>query len=189
MKEIWKDIPWYEWYYQASNLWNIKSLTRIDVINNRWWWKNIRKKKEKIIKPYNNGKWYMYVDLCINYKSKRKYVHILVANTFIENPKATVNHKNWIRHDNRLENLEWATYSENHLHKFNVLWYRLPKRRKHKQSKKVNQYTKNWKFIKTWHCIKEIEDKLNIFATSVSACCKWKLKTSWWYIWKYVHNN
>lgn len=50
--------------------------------------------------------------------SKCQYVHILVAQNFIPNPlnKPTVNHKDGNKHNNRVDNLEWNTYSENNQH-------------------------------------------------------------------------
>ena len=53
-----------------------------------------------------------------NFKGERKFIHRVVAETFLGKPKfrMTVNHKNGIKTDNRLENLEWATYKENNDH-------------------------------------------------------------------------
>lgn len=54
----------------------------------------------------------------INVYPKLYRLHILVAKTFIPNPenKRVVNHKNGNKSDNRVDNLEWNTYSENCLH-------------------------------------------------------------------------
>ena len=46
INEIWKDIVWYEWLYQVSNLWNVRTLYKLDKI---W-----RKLKGKILKKKQN---------------------------------------------------------------------------------------------------------------------------------------
>lgn len=61
---------------------------------------------------------YVYVDLYKNCKRKREYVHRLVAQAFIQNPNncPEVNHKNYIKDDNRVENLEWISRLHNMHH-------------------------------------------------------------------------
>ena len=69
----------------------------------------------KKLKGNNAAKGYLQVCIWNNNKAKFVYVHRLVAQTFIPNPynKPEVNHKNGIKTDNRLENLEWNTSKEN----------------------------------------------------------------------------
>jgi hypothetical protein len=68
----------------------------------------------RVLKP-GQGKGYLYVALCRNGVQCSKTIHRLVASAFIPNPenKCDVDHINRVRTDNRIENLRWATRSEN----------------------------------------------------------------------------
>lgn len=176
--EIWKDISWYEWIYQISNFGNVKSLK-----NGRWWiW------KEKLLK-YTTNKDYNMIRLWNNWKCY--LVHRLVAQAFIQNTenKPCVNHIDWNKRNNYVNNLEWVTYTENLIHKYHILWYKWSAKWKfgknNPSSKKVNQYDLEWNFIKTWWSIIDVKRKLNINKTSISLVCKWKLNKAGWFIWKY----
>lgn len=115
--EVWKDIPDWEGKYQISSLGRVRSLNfkqtgKTKVMSGIT---DIRGYKSIAFRP--NGR---------NSKQKHYMIHRLVAEVFIPNPenKPFVNHKNGVREDNRKENLEWVTRSENELHKI----YKLKKR-------------------------------------------------------------
>jgi len=69
-------------------------------------------------------------------------IHFMVASTFLSNPdeKPTINHKNKIRTDNRVENLEWSTYLEQNIHKSKVL---IKTYKSHKNGKTVLRINKD----------------------------------------------
>lgn len=113
--EIWKDIKDYEGLYQVSNYGAVKSLSKSWATGNN---NAIRKKSETIMKQATDSTGYKQVWLSKNNSPKNTLVHRLVAMAFIDNinNKKCVNHINSIRNDNRVENLEWCTHSENIIH-------------------------------------------------------------------------
>ena len=101
MCEVWKDI-------------SVNSNYEISVLG------NVRNKSTgKILKPNISVMGYLSIFLSKNNISIKYALHRLVALTFLPNfyNKDTVNHKNKIKNDNRLWNLEWASMKEQNIHK------------------------------------------------------------------------
>jgi hypothetical protein len=106
MKEEWKDIINYEGIYQVSSFGNV-----------------VRLPERKTLSPSIKSNGYKRVSLCKNGSVSEVNVHRLVALHFIHNPdnKPTVNHKDGIKTNNMICNLEWATMSEQMLHSSRIL--------------------------------------------------------------------
>lgn len=113
VQEIFKDIPNYEGLYQVSNLGNVKSLER----QCNHWCGGLRFLKERILKKRIDANGYIQVYLSKNGIMKPFKVHQLVAIEFLNHIpcgyELVVNHKNFNKLDNRVENLEIITTREN----------------------------------------------------------------------------
>lgn len=162
--EIWKDIKGYEGIYHISNLGNVKST---------------RKNKEIILKQTPDKDGYLKICLCKNNIKKNYIVHRLVAFSFVDFVlgKDYVNHKNGIKYDNRFENLEWCTITENNQHAFRTGLNVSPKGEDHYKIKLNNNIVLAIRNSNKKQ--REIAEEFNISQQTVSEVLLYK-------IWKHI---
>lgn len=115
MEEIWRPVKGFEGYYEVSDLGRVRSIDRVIYDSVR---KCDRLLKGRLLTERDNGHGYKSVMFCKNHKLYHKYVHILVAEAFIQNPSNLpyVNHKDENKGNNCADNLEWCTGSYNNLY-------------------------------------------------------------------------
>ena len=107
---MYKAIKNYEGIYEANELGQVRSVDRVVEYKDG----SVRRRKGKVLKPRMTQKGYAMVGLNKNGIVKKRYVHRLVAETFLPNPEnlPEVHHKNHDPKDNRAENLAWVTRAE-----------------------------------------------------------------------------
>jgi len=166
-KGMWKPVVGYEGLYEVSDTGQVRSLPRNGTVS-----------YSRILRP-NNVRGYLQVALQKNGKRKDFKVHRLVADAFIPNPerKRTVNHIDGNKGNNRVENLEWATDSENQLHSVYVLG--------NGKASEVEQYSKDGIFIKAWKRITDASTVLGIDDTSIVHNCAGRRSSAGGFVWKY----
>ena len=128
--EIWKDIP-----YSKNHI--ISNMGRL-----------YNKSTKKYVTGSNDGR---YMRISFERNKSHYAIHRLVAEVFVENPenKPYVNHKDSDTYNNKVENLEWVTQSENMIHSLNSGLNPF--------AKKIIQYDINGKEIKKWNSLRQIE--------------------------------
>lgn len=136
--------------------------------------------RTKKLTPSKDKKGYLFVPLCKNGKRYLRKVHRLVAQAFIPNPhnKEQINHKNGIRNDNKVENLEWCTCEENIIHEYTVL-------QKNKNLNRTILQLQNNKIIDEFNSSTEAEKRTGIDHSNIIKCCKGKYHTAGRFVWQY----
>ena len=164
-------------------LWkNIEESTNYEVSN----YGNIRNTKSgQILNPGESGNGYKQVALKMKASNKfeKRYVHRLVSFYWLENPenKREVNHINLDKTDNRVENLEWITSSENQKHKYQNRDYRTSNR-------KVAQMDLNNNIIAVFDSVAAAAQAMGATRQGIDKVCKgiYGRKTAHGFKWKYL---
>ena len=145
----------------------------------------VRNDKTNYILKNSIQQGYCHVTIYINKKAKRMRVHRLVAEAFIPNPdnKPYVNHKDGIRSNNKIDNLEWTTPSENTQHAVDTGLF-LPTR-----EKPVIQYSLNGEKLNEFKSTMEAGRLTNSIPEKIVLCCQLKRKTHNNYQWRYKEDE
>lgn len=164
--EVWKPVVGFERFFQISNLGRLKTTARPKV-------------RERIKMPKNNGKGYWLHDFCIKNVHHYKYIHRLVAEAFLENPrnKPEVDHLNANRSDNRLVNLEWVSHLENQFNRFTI-----ENREKNKHKIPIVQLSILGDYITTWDSTEQAARFLKISTSTIAAAVSRKRLSAKGYI-------
>lgn len=143
------------------------------------------KRSRKTLKLCTSKKWYKWFRIW----KKCWRVHRIVALLFIPNieNKPQINHKNWIKADNRVENLEWCSAKENMQHSRRVLWRKwMQSRWNNNAGRKIRQKNMEWEVIKEWNSLRKASKNVWCSDSIIARCCRWKCKQAHWFIWEYI---
>jgi hypothetical protein len=166
--EIWRDVKDYEGLYRVSNLGRVKSLYF---------------GKERILKPFSE-RGYQYVELRRHGTRKGAIIHRLVATAFIQNPigKREVNHKDFNKVNNHVENLEWVTKNENAKHAHEGNRYNPCLGEKNGSAKLTEAQVKRIRLIKEITPSLTLRVIADMFGVSKQLICDILLRKNWRHI-------
>ena len=162
MKEVWKNVVGYEGLYMVSNYGKVKNA------------------KGELRKTYKDSAGYVTITLCKDGKTSRKLLHRVVAEAFLQNENKfpQVNHKDEVKENNAVDNLEWCTA------KYNANYGTRNARRAEKEKKPVLQYSQSGVLIARFESQRAAASALHINKSLISCCTKGIYKTAGGYVWR-----
>lgn len=171
-QEIWKPIKGYEGIYEVSSFGRIKSISRK---------RGFIKGKTRILKPIIKDNGYAQINLYKDNIYTRHYIHRIVAQEFIQNKNnlPCINHKDYNKLNNSIDNLEWCSYSHNNSYSncqaIAGKTKRIP----------IVQYDLQGNKIREWESATQAGHTLNIANTCITACCRGRARKAGGYMWRY----
>lgn len=174
--EVWREVKEFAGKYEVSNFGRVRSLDYRHT------------GQARVLRPSMSTDGYLLVDIFKDGKKTRKFVHRVVAEAFIENPSnlTQVNHRNEIKEDNRVENLEWISQKDN-------INYGTGNERRSKaqlnhpkKSKRVLQFDRSGNLLREWLSTSEVERQTGWCQGHISLACRGKLKTTHGFVWRYA---
>lgn len=180
--EEWRDVKGYKGRYQVSSMGRVKRLARTYIGKGGGEYPI----KERVLKPCDDGRGYLFVGLRNGGKRKKHKVHRLVCQAFHENPenKPCVNHIDENTTNNQASNLEWCTVKENN--NYGTRNKRAGEGVAKALSKPIGQYTLDGELIKIWSSTMEAQRQTGFSSASISQAANGKSKQAHGYRWKYA---
>ena len=165
----WRDVPGYEGLYKAGTNGHVIGI-----------------KSGKTLRQ-TSQRGYTYVKLYKDSVGKTIRVHRIIAMTFIPNPenKPQVNHKNGIKSDNRSENLEWVTQTENLRHAY-VNGLSDPSKAWVPAQKSVVALDEDGHVVLTFRSLSEAARQLGLNVSNICNACHGRIKRTGGYKWRLV---
>ena len=146
------------------------------------------KKTKKELRYWETTTGYNTVSLCHNNKQKTYYIHRLMANNFLDNPKNynEVNHIDGNKKNNSLDNLEWCDHKHNIREAYDNNLIKKVYGKKHPSSKKIKQTIIKTGEVIVWDSMMDAKRKMGYSTGSISDACRGNLKTAYKSKWEYV---